>query len=53
MNEAMNECTDKFATFQHSPFSENPDARNGQETKDVDTALSIHKLTLGQFLIFS
>ena len=53
MNEAMNECTDKFATFQHSPFSENPDARNGQETQDVDTALNIHKLTLGQFLIFS
>jgi len=48
MNAWKNECTDKFATFQYSPFSKNPDERNGQQTQDVDTAL-----TLGQFLIFS
>jgi len=49
----MNEWTDKFATFQYYPFSENPDARKGQETQDVDTPLTFHELALGQFLIFS
>jgi len=53
MNAWMNEWTDKFATFQYYPFSENPDARKGQETQDVDTPLTFHELALGQFLIFS